>query len=189
MNRRMAFKQWRYLAQDARRVMRTDRNIHWMFFLSKNFFAVFCYRFSRFWYLFLGPFYTPCRILFFPWILLVRPWFGLCDIPCQADIGPGLLIGHPTLGVAVTKWLVAGRNLLLYGDNVIGDNNRCHVPGDLRLGDDVIMGVGAKIIGKVVIGNRVKIGANALVIRDLPDDATAVTAPAQILERSLSGNS
>jgi serine acetyltransferase len=181
--RRTAFRQWSCLAEDARRLMYNGGKRHWMFFLSKNFFAVFAYRFSRFCYLFLGPLYTPCRVLFFPWILLVRPWFALCDIPCQADIGPGLLIVHPTLGVAVAPWAVVGRNLTLYGGNVIGDNSKCRRSGDILFGDDVLMGAGAKTIGKVRIGDRVKIGANALVIRDLPDGVTVVTAPAQVLNR------
>lgn len=49
------------------------------------------------------------------------------------------------------------------------------------LGDNVEIGVGAKVLGRIHIGNNVKIGANAVVIRDVPDGATAVGVPARNL--------
>ena len=60
---------------------------------------------------------------------------------------------------------------------VIGDNNgRSPV-----LGNDIFVGSGAKIIGGLSIGDRVRIGANAVVLINLPDDCTAVGVPARIL--------
>ena len=50
-----------------------------------------------------------------------------------------------------------------------------------RLGDDVFVGAGAKIVGAVTIGSRVKIGANAVVTCDLPSDCTAVGIPARVV--------
>jgi serine O-acetyltransferase len=51
------------------------------------------------------------------------------------------------------------------------------------LGDNVFVGSGAKILGGVRIGSNVRIGANAVVVRDVPDGATAVGVPARVMER------
>lgn len=53
------------------------------------------------------------------------------------------------------------------------------------IGDDVFIGVGAKILGKIRIGNGAKIGANAVVIKDVPANATVVGVPGRIIEKEL----
>ena len=53
--------------------------------------------------------------------------------------------------------------------------------GHAVVGDDVEFGAGAKVIGSVRIGDRAKIGANAVVVNDIPDDATAVGVPARVV--------
>jgi serine O-acetyltransferase len=55
------------------------------------------------------------------------------------------------------------------------------------LGDDIFIGAGAKIVGAVSIGSRVRVGANAVVIADVPDDATAVGVPARNIIRDRAG--
>ena len=52
------------------------------------------------------------------------------------------------------------------------------------IGDNVLIGAGARIIGEVKIGNNVKIGANAVVVSDIPDGCTAVGVPAKIIKKS-----
>jgi serine O-acetyltransferase len=52
------------------------------------------------------------------------------------------------------------------------------------IGDNVYIGVGAKILGNISIGNNVKIGANAVVVSNIPDGATAVGIPAKIIARN-----
>ena len=50
------------------------------------------------------------------------------------------------------------------------------------IGDNVYIGVGAKVLGNIRIGNNVKIGANAVVIKDVPDNATVVGVPARVVK-------
>lgn len=108
--------------------------------------------------------------------------YRLNGILCQAiigrgaDLGPGLVLvyGH---GIVINSAVRAGKNLVVLHGVTLGE-----VRGESPvLGDDVYIGAGAKVIGKVRIGSRVRIGANAVVTRDLPDGATAVGVPARVV--------
>jgi serine O-acetyltransferase len=93
-----------------------------------------------------------------------------------ADFGPGFVILH-SFGIVINTQVRAGKNLVLeHGVTIGAEKGKCPV-----LGDNVFIGAGAKIIGPVRIGSDVKIGANAVVTRDLPDGATAVGVPARIV--------
>ena len=63
----------------------------------------------------------------------------------------------------------------------IGYTNSTDCP---TIGDDVTIGAGAKVLGKCVVGNRVRIGANCVVVKDVPDDCTVVGIPAYIVRRN-----
>lgn len=95
----------------------------------------------------------------------------------ESDIGPGLKIEH--WGGIYIKAKI-GRSCRISQQVVIGHIGGFKGGGVPILGDNVYVGVGAKILGDVKIGNNVKIGANAVVITDVPDDAIAVGVPAQI---------
>jgi serine O-acetyltransferase len=93
-----------------------------------------------------------------------------------ARIGPGFVILH-SFGVVINSEVRAGRNLVIeHGVTIGAEKGRSPV-----LGDNVFIGAGAKVIGGVRIGSDVKIGANAVVTRDLPDGATAVGIPARVV--------
>jgi serine O-acetyltransferase len=102
------------------------------------------------------------------------------DLPRGARIGPGLRIWHFG-GVVVHADTVIGRNCTIRHEVTIGSRRGEHdVP---VLGDDVDIGAGAKILGSIRIGDRVTIGANAVVLDDVPDDHLAVGVPARILSK------
>jgi serine O-acetyltransferase len=96
------------------------------------------------------------------------------EISPLAQLGPGLCLMH-SVGIVIGGGVRAGRNLNLYQGVTLGDGS---VPGQPTIGDDVTIGAGAAVLGGVVIGNRVVIGAHAVVTRNVPDDATAIGAPA-----------
>lgn len=94
-----------------------------------------------------------------------------------ADIGPGFVILH-SIGVVINSSVKAGRGLVIEHCVTIGaEKNQTPI-----LGDNVFIGAGAKIIGAVRVGSDVKIGANAVVTKDLPDGATAVGIPARVIK-------
>lgn len=93
-----------------------------------------------------------------------------------ADLGPGLIILH-SFGIVINTKVIAGKNLVLHhGVTLAEDNDLSPV-----LGNNVMIGAGAKVIGPVRIGSDVKIGANAVVLKDVPDGGTVVGIPARLI--------
>jgi serine O-acetyltransferase len=106
--------------------------------------------------------------------------FGACVIGRNANFGPGFVLIH-SLGVVINTAVRGGRNVKIEHQVTIGaERNQSPV-----LGDDIFIGAGGKIVGSVRIGSGVKIGANAVVVNDLPDGVTAVGVPARIVGREL----
>lgn len=99
-------------------------------------------------------------------------------IPASAEIGPGFYIGHCGC-IRIHQDLKAGKNLSI-GTGVIIGQKGLGTKGVPYIGDNVYIGVGAKLLGPIHIGNDAKIGANAVVVIDLPDAVTAVGVPAKI---------
>jgi serine O-acetyltransferase len=117
------------------------------------------------------------RIPFFPGALQ-RLNFGLfgIEIPSGAEIGGGLYIAHPVGTVIAPRRI--GRNCSIIAAVTIGMRTEREFPD---IGDDVFIGAGARVLGGIRIGDRAIIGANAVVIQDVPDGATAVGVPARII--------
>lgn len=103
--------------------------------------------------------------------------FGQCIIGRGAEFGPALVLIH-SQGIVINTTVRAGRNVLIEHQVTIGAEKQ-QAP---VLGDDIFIGAGAKILGSVRIGNRVKIGANAVVTKDVPEGATAVGIPARVIK-------
>ena len=99
------------------------------------------------------------------------------DIPLNSHIGGGLVMIH-TNGIVIHPRAPIGPNCLIFQQVTIGTAKGEGVP---TLGAHVEVGAGARILGDVVIGDRAKIGANAVVLCDVPEGATAVGIPARII--------
>jgi serine O-acetyltransferase len=103
------------------------------------------------------------------------------DIAWSARIGPGLVLWHPT-GVVIGPRVVVGRDARVQQGITLGAaRSRTGQDGDPVLGDGVYVGAGARVLGPVHVGDRARIGANAVVLTDVPDDASAVGVPARII--------
>lgn len=89
---------------------------------------------------------------------------------------------HELNGIIIAKGSKIGKNARIFHQVTIGndDMNAKNVP---TIGDDVKIYPGAKIVGKVHIGNRCVIGANAVVVNDVPDDTLVVTEKPRMLQR------
>jgi serine O-acetyltransferase len=105
------------------------------------------------------------------------------DISPTTQIGPGCYLGH-AVGCAINGKI--GRNALIFGGAVIG-GGRGH--GDVGggdglpvVGDNLVMGHGAKIIGPITVGDNVTVGALSLVLHDVPAGSVVVGVPARVVK-------
>ena len=137
--------------------------------------AVLVYRFGRW----LRGQSVPIRLVMSPAYhalnLAVRCIWGI-DIPRGCAIGAGLYIGHFG-GITLAPGAVIGRNCNLSHDVTIGLGGQDDALGSPVIGNDVYIAPGAKLFGRIRVGNNVKIGANAVVYRDVPDNAVVVLDP------------
>jgi len=119
------------------------------------------------------------RLLFDPLYLvldfLVQAVWGI-EIPRKAKVGPGLYIGHHG-GITVSSGAVIGCDCNLSQNITIGVSGDGPKRGAPTIGDNVYIAPGARLFGKITIGDNVKVGANAVIHRDVPDNAIAVLDP------------
>jgi serine O-acetyltransferase len=100
------------------------------------------------------------------------------EFPCEVEIGRNFVIDHFG-GIIVSGYAKFGDNCRIRNGVVVG-LQRVEDPRAPTFGNNVDIGVGAKILGPISIGNNVVIGANAVVIIDVPDNSIAVGVPAVI---------
>lgn len=122
--------------------------------------------------------HIKCFLFIIKYILLRKSYrFGI-DIPYSTIIGPGLYIGHFG-GIVVNGGTVIGKNCNLSPGVVIGSNNQQYA----RIGDNVYIAPGAKIIGGVTIGANSEIGANAVVTHDVQPFTCVAGVPAKLIKQ------
>jgi len=141
------------------------------------------YRIDRFFYLLLGQSWGVIRIAFFPFFLFWRVLSTKYEIHYMADIGKGLRILHPSLGVVINGNAIIGDHLILTGGNCIGGKKKLN-RGDIWIGNHVSLGANAVVLGPIQIGNQVTIGAGAVVVDNFEDGVTVAGVPARIVRRS-----
>jgi serine O-acetyltransferase len=105
--------------------------------------------------------------------------FCNCIIGRGAEFGPGFVLIHST-GVVINGLVRGGSNVLIEHQVTIGAERR----QSPTVGNNVFIGAGAKILGAVVIGDGARIGANAVVVKDVPPETTVVGIPARPIGRT-----
>ena len=135
--------------------------------------AILIYRISHF--LWGKNFFTIARIL----SSFGRFLTGV-DIHPGARIGKNLFIDHAT-GVVIGETAEIGDDVTLYHGVTLGGTSIHQGKRHPTLGDRVIVGAGATLLGPITIGSDARIGSNAVVLKDVPDSATAVGVPAQVV--------
>ena len=127
-----------------------------------------------------------CRWRLAP-LALIPHWLNKllngCVIGVRAQFGPGFVLIHP-VGVVINSSTRGGRNVWVESGVVIGDNKGLSP----TLADDIFIGSGAKIIGGIKLGSGARVGANSVVLHDVPAGVTVVGIPARALPGSNSGS-
>lgn len=146
-----------------------------IFLLYSGFHAVLWYRFSHF--LFRHHLFFLARFI----SQLARFLTGV-EIHPGAEIGRGLLIDHGS-GVVIGETAVIGDNCTIYQGVTLGGTGKERGKRHPTLGNNVMVGSGAKILGPFTVGDNARIAAGAVVLDTVPPDSTAVGVPARIARR------
>lgn len=174
-----ALNQILFLREDLERLRFNSLKELFYLMFEQGVWVVVLFRFTRMLYLINIPVIKIIlRILAFLISKLYEIILGVLLSP-STDVGPGLYIGH-TRGIVIHPEVKIGKMASIaqgvtIGTKGLGDTE---VP---NIGDNVFIGSGAKVLGGIQIGNNVRIGANAVVITDVSDNATAVGVPAKII--------
>jgi len=104
------------------------------------------------------------------------------EIHPGAKIDEGLFIDHG-MGVVIGETSVVGKNVTLYQGVTLGGTGKEKGKRHPNIGDNVVIGTGAKILGNITIGDNSYIGANAVVVRDVPANSTVVGVPGRITKQ------
>ena len=101
------------------------------------------------------------------------------DIHPAAILGRRLFIDHAT-GVVIGQTAEVGEDVLIFHEVTLGGVSMSPGKRHPTLGNGVVVGAGAKVLGPITIGDHARIGANAVVIADVPEDSVAVGVPAKV---------
>ncbi|AKG20104.1 serine O-acetyltransferase [Calothrix sp. 336/3] len=105
------------------------------------------------------------------------------EIHPGAVIGKGVFIDHG-MGVVIGETAIIGDYALIYQGVTLGGTGKESGKRHPTVGENVVIGTGAKVLGNILIGNNVRIGAGSVVLRDVPSDCTVVGIPGRIVYRS-----
>lgn len=111
---------------------------------------------------------------------LIR-WLTGIEIHPGAVIGPGFFIDHG-MGVVIGETAEVGADVTLFQGVTLGGKSWQKGKRHPTLGDGVVVGAGAKVLGSFSVGARARIGANAVVVKEVPPDAIVVGVPGEVLE-------
>lgn len=168
------FKRLRYDIKSIKSRDPAARNSLEVLLLYSGLHAVIWYRISHLFY--------KCKLFFLARLIsqLGRFFTGI-EIHPGAKIGKGLMIDHGS-GVVIGETTVIGDDCTIYQGVTLGGTGKDKGKRHPTLGNNVMVGSGAKILGPFKVGDNARIAANAVVLEEVPANATAVGVPARIVK-------
>jgi serine O-acetyltransferase len=181
---RRAFAAMRFFLADVRAIWRTDPALR-----DRPLRVLEVPLYASFWALLVYRLAHPLECLGLPFVprlmsQLARFLTGI-EIHPGAVIGSGLFVDHG-MGVVIGQTAVVGRDVLLFHGVTLGGVDDRKGRRHARVGDRVVVGAGAKLLGPITVGSDVRIGAQAVVLSDVPEGATAVGIPARVVRTRVS---
>jgi len=113
----------------------------------------------------------------------VARWLTLIEIHPGAQIGHRLFIDHGS-AVVIGETTIIGDDVTLYQGVTLGGTGKEKGKRHPTIGNDVVVGTGAKILGNITVGNNCRVGAGSVVLRSIPDNSTIVGVPGHIVLRN-----
>lgn len=164
------------LKYDIKKVMENDpaaRNPLEVFLLYPCIHALIWYRAAHY-------FYNHKMFFIARLISQTSRFFTGIEIHPGAKIGKGLFIDHG-MGVVIGETAEIGDNVVMYHGSTLGGTGKDKGKRHPTIGNNVMIGSGAKVLGPITVGDGSKIGANAVVLKNIPANVTAVGIPAKIV--------
>lgn len=120
----------------------------------------------------------------------ISKFFTDIEIHPAAVIGKRVFIDHGS-GVVIGETAEVGDDVTIYQGATLGGTGKESGKRHPTIGNNVVVGAGAKVLGNIKIGNKVKIGANSVVLKNIPDNSTVVGIPGKIVksDQNISDNS
>jgi serine O-acetyltransferase len=165
------------LKYDVKNIMENDPSAKGFFevlFLYPSMQALMMHRVA-FW------FYKKKRFFMARLISQLNRFLTGIEIHPGARIGKGLFIDHG-MGVVIGETAEIGDNVTIYHGVTLGGTGKDKGKRHPTVGNNVVVGAGAKVLGPIYVGDGARVGANAVVLKDVPANATAVGIPARIIE-------
>ena len=160
------------LYEDAKNIKEKDpacRNVLEAIILYPGFHAIFFHRIAHFFYT--KKLYFIARLI----SQIARHLTGI-EIHPGAKIGKRLLIDHG-MGVVIGETATIGDDCTIYHQATLGGTGKDKDKRHPTIGNNVMVGAGAKVLGPIIIGSNVKIGAGAIVLKNVEDNVTVVGTP------------
>ncbi|MEA1880321.1 MAG: serine O-acetyltransferase [Campylobacterota bacterium] len=165
------------IIEDFKNVKKNDPALHSTFELIFNYpglWALFFHRIAHWIY--------KKGLRFIPrFISAIGTFLTTIDIHPGATLGRRVFIDHG-MGVVIGETTIIGDDVLIYQQVTLGGASTSKGKRHPTIGNNVVIGTGAKILGNINIGNNAKIGANSVVVKHVPMGATAVGIPARVLQ-------
>ena len=162
-------KPFKELYEDAKNIKQKDpasRNILEVMILYPGFHILIFHKLSHF--LYIHKLFFLARL-----ISQIGRFFTGIEIHPGAKIGRRFFIDHG-MGIVIGETTTIGNDCIMYHNATLGGTGKDKYKRHPDIGNNVMIGAGAKVLGPIKIGNNVKIGANSIVLKNIPDDATVV---------------
>ena len=171
-------KLFKLIKEDFTNVKKNDPALHSTFELLFNYPGLWALFFHRIAHLFYN---TGLRFL--PrFISAIGLFLTTIDIHPAAKLGRRVFIDHG-VGVVIGETVIIGDDVLIYQQVTLGGVSTHKGKRHPTIKSGAVIGAGAKVLGNIIIGENVKVGANSVVVKDVPANSTAVGIPARVLKR------
>jgi len=169
-------KLFKLIKEDFSNVKRNDPALHSTFELFFNYPGLWALLFHR-----IAHWFYKKGLRFIPrFISAVGMFLTMIDIHPGATIGRRVFIDHG-VGVVIGETAVVGDDVIIYQQVTLGGVRTSKDKRHPTIGNNVVIGAGAKVLGNINIGDGAKIGANSVVVKDVPMMATAIGIPARVI--------
>ena len=169
---------FRLIKEDFTNVKRNDPALHSTFELFFNYpglWALFFHRVAHWFY--------QKGLRFIPRLISALGMFlTMIDIHPAAKFGRRVFIDHG-VGVVIGETAVVGDDVIIYQQVTLGGVSTNKGKRHPTIKNNVVIGAGSKILGNITIGENAKVGANSVVVKDVPPDSTAIGIPARVIRR------